>query len=188
MKKILALSFIISLVTFQLSNAQYSELPETDSKSELRSFIQPGKTILKGGLGVNAGLAFMESNTGLAVGVFAELEAGSFAFVPQANYWQVKKQNNFELAAILRLKFPSLTIEPFVDGGIGINFYNNNNNPADEDSFTKLGVDVGGGVELKTVSSSFNLVIEGKYKIIINNDPPGNISGYTITAGMKFPF
>lgn len=188
MKKILALSFIIVLASFQFSFAQYSELPKQKSGSELSNIANSNNTILKGGLGVNAGLAFMESNTGLAVGVFAELEAGSFAFVPQANYWQVKKENNFELAAILRLKFPSLTIEPFVDGGIGINFYNNNNNVNDDISFTKLGVDVGGGVELKTVSSSFNLVIEGKYKIIINNDPPGNISGYTITAGMKFPF
>lgn len=187
MKKILALSFALLLSSFQISFAQYSEIPDSKLNNQLEIKTDINRTVLKGGLGVNAGLAFMESSTGLAVGVFAELEAGSFAFVPQANYWQVKKENNFELAALLRMKFPSLTIEPFVDGGIGINFYNNNETNND-DSFQKLGVSVGGGVELKTVSTSFNLIIEGKYKIIINNDPPGNISGYTVTAGMKFPF
>jgi len=183
-KNIFALLLVLVFFAGNISFAQIinNDLSLSKRNRDLHLKSDISKTTLKGGLGVNAGLAFMESNTGLAVGVFAELEAGSFSFVPQANYWQVKKDNNFELAAIMRLKFASTNIEPFVDGGIGINFYSSEKN-----SFTKIGVDVGGGVVLKTISKDFNLVIDGKYKIIINNDDPGNISGYTVTAGLRFP-
>lgn len=187
MKKILILSLGLILTTCQFTFAQYSELTNPEVKDAVHSLNNANKTLLGAGLGVNAGLAFMESNTGIAIGVFAELEAGSFAFVPQANYWQVKKENNFELTGLVRLKFTSPGLTPYVDGGIGINFYNNNNNPQNDLSFQKLGINVGGGVILKNITSSFDLVIDGKYKIIINNDEPGNISGYTVTAGMRFP-
>ena len=183
MKKIILLTFTLLILIFNTSYSQFkSDLQRNNSLLNNKlSNLNLGVTAGRVSLGFNGGIAVMNDNTGLAVGMFAEVKAESFSFVPQANYWKVNKANNFEIAGLMRLRFESVGIEPYVDGGIGINFYN------DEvvDNVTKLGIDVGGGLELKNFSTSFTVLLDVKYKIIIND--PGNIKGFVVTGGLKFP-
>jgi hypothetical protein len=190
-KKIILLTF--SLI-FLLFNTSYSQFKSDNQKENFLLNNKLNKSDLsvttgRVSLGFNAGIAVMEDNTGLAVGMFAEVKAESFSFVPQANYWKINEANNFELAALMRLRFESVGIEPYVDGGIGINFYNDEaediNGNKINDNVTKLGIDVGGGLELKNFSTSFTVLLDAKYKIVIND--PGNIKGFVVTAGLKFP-
>lgn len=132
-------------------------------------------------VGYNIGLASIEGNVGFAIGAFAEINAGGFSFLPQANYWNSKDQNNFELAGLARFYLSPAVVRPYLDGGLGVNFLN-----IDKTNTTKLGLDIGGGVELKNVGTSFNLLFDGKYKLIIRDR--GNVSCFVFTAGMKFPF
>jgi hypothetical protein len=131
--------------------------------------------------GFNIGLALIEGQAGLAIGAFAELGNGKTSFVPQANYWNTSDASNFELAGLARFMFDSKGPKPYIDGGLGVNFYN-----SDSLDFTKLSIIIGGGIELDNISSSFILMFDGKYKLIIND--PGNLSCFIFTAGMKFPF
>lgn len=133
------------------------------------------------GMGFNLGMAIIEDNIGFAVGAFGEIRAGGITFVPQANYWTASGQNNFELAGLARKYLGKNDLLPYIDGGLGVNFYK-----SDSTSFSKLSILIGGGVELDNVSSSFSLIFDAKYKLIIND--PGNISCFIFTAGMKFPF
>jgi len=80
-------------------------------------------------------------------------------------------------------------MEPYLDGGIGINFYDDDFEDESgnkvNNNVTLLGIDVGGGLELKNVGTNFSILLDAKYKIIIND--PGNIKGFVITGGLKFP-
>ena len=183
MKKIIFLAFTLLILIFNTSYSQFkSDVQNYNLKLNNKlNNLDLGVTTGRVSLGFNAGIAVMDDNTGLAVGMFAEVKAESFSFVPQANYWKVNKANNFEIAGLMRLRFESVGIEPYVDGGIGINFYN------DEiiNGATKIGLDVGGGLELKNFSTSYTILLDVKYKIIIND--PGNIKGFILTGGLKFP-
>ena len=132
-------------------------------------------------VGFNLGVASIEGQVGFAIGAFAELKANDFAFVPQANYWNASEQSNFELAGLARFYLSKKHLVPYLDGGLGVNFYN-----SDSTDFTKLSMIIGGGVELTNLGTSFNLLFDAKYKLIVNS--PENISCFIFTVGMKFPF
>ncbi|HRE41034.1 MAG TPA: hypothetical protein PLG90_06855 [Ignavibacteria bacterium] len=191
MKKIkLLLSLVLLLCVTSASYSQNDKLNLSDfnksdsynKKQDLNSFVNPVITPTgRVGMGVNAGFANIENGTGFAIGLFAEIKTEQFSFVPQANYWKVNKLNNFELAGLIRARFASTSIEPYVDGGIGINFLTQEDN----NSVTKLGIDVGGGIELLNIAKGYTLIFDGKYKIIIQDK--NNIDGFVVTAGIKFP-
>jgi len=190
-KKIkLLLSLVLLLCVTSASYSQNDKLNLSDfnksdsynKKQDLNSFVNPVITPTgRVGMGVNAGFANIENGTGFAIGLFAEIKTEQFSFVPQANYWKVNKLNNFELAGLIRARFASTSIEPYVDGGIGINFLTQEDN----NSVTKLGIDVGGGIELLNIAKGYTLIFDGKYKIIIQDK--NNIDGFVVTAGIKFP-
>jgi hypothetical protein len=198
------ISFIIILALFFTSNAYSQNLNSLkndfqektsylnsvlDKKLDLNSnkklmLVDP--SLAKTSLGVNVGFANIEKGTGIALGLFAEVRLTDFSFVPQANYWKVNDMTNFELAAIARMRFKSVQIEPYIDGGLGLNFLTLNVPPNNRsESITKLSIDVGGGIELLTISPSYSLIFDAKYKIIIKDE--GNIDGFVITGGIKFP-
>lgn len=189
-KTILALSFI-TLVFLNTSRAQsladLESITKTEDKVSLNERVNSTTLAPNVGavitLGFQAGGAFVEDNTGLTVGMFANVGYGSFSFVPQANYWRVENSSNFELCALARIKLSNdRKLEPYLDGGIGINFFDNK-----VQTVTKVGLDVGGGLRLYDVGNNFNLIFDGKYKIIVSDvQPQGNISGYFITAGIEF--
>ena len=191
-KTILALSFI-TLIFLNTSRAQsLADLEQMNKDAEKislnervnTSYLNPNAP---GGakitLGFQAGGAFVEDNTGLTVGMFANVGYGSFSFVPEANYWRVENSSNFELCALARIRLSNdRKLEPYLDGGIGINFFDNK-----VETVTKVGLDVGGGLRLYDVGDNYNLIFDGKYKIIVSDvQPQGNISGYFITAGIEF--
>jgi|WetSurMetagenome_2_1015567.scaffolds.fasta_scaffold763196_1 hypothetical protein len=136
-------------------------------------------------LGIQVGMAKIFDSatvgTGLAVGMFAEIKTESFSIVPQANYWKVDKMNNFEMAGLARLRFKAGNIEPYVDGGIGINFLNDKR--LTERNDTKLGLDLGGGLDFIGAGSNYSIFFDAKYKIIVG-DP--NIKGIVLCGGIKF--
>lgn len=192
MKKIiLVFSLFISLYASN-SNAQYliksKNIFRTDRKEQFnlssdRSNLSKTNVIPSTGasVGFNLGVASIEGTVGFAIGAFAELNAGGFSFLPQANYWSAKDMNNFELAGLARFYLSPAVIRPYLDGGLGVNFLN-----SEKSNTTKLGLDIGGGVEMTNIGTSFNLVFDGKYKLIIKDN--GNVSCFVFTAGMKFPF
>lgn len=179
--------FVLSFLTLWISNISYSQYL-TDSKEFKKLTLNEKKSPLKtnaipssgASIGFNLGVASIEGEVGFAIGAFAELKAKDISFVPQANYWNVNKQSNFELAGLARFYLAQKTLVPYLDGGLGINFYN-----SDKNDFTKLSLIVGGGIELTNLGPSFNLLLDGKYKLIINDK--GNLSCFIFTAGMKFP-
>ena len=114
--------------------------------------------------------------------MFAEIKTETFSFVPQANFWKVGNNNNFEAAGLVRLRFKSASIEPYVDGGIGVNFYSYKDKDNVSQDFTKVGLDLGGGVDFLGIGTNFSIFIDGKYKIIVS-DP--NVKGYTLTGRHK---
>lgn len=185
MKKIF---FVLTLAVIFSSNISYSQLL-SESNKNLKLNNKKYNSILKANpipssgaaVGFNLGFGFIESDAAFAIGAFAELKAGSMSFVPQANYWNAKDQSNFELAGLARFYLSKKLVIPYLDGGLGVNFYN-----SDKNDFTKMSLLIGGGVELANLGTSFNLLFDGKYKLIIND--PGNISCFIFTAGMKFPF
>jgi hypothetical protein len=164
--------------TTQLKNIR---LTEKKSRLSQYSINKAGIPSSGASVGFNTGIAIIEDNVGFAIGGFAEIKANDFAFVPQANYWNASKQSNFELAGLARFYLSKKQLIPYLDGGLGVNFYN-----SDTVDFTKLSLLFGGGVEMTNVSSSFNLLFDAKYKLIVNDG--GNISCYVFTVGMKFPF
>lgn len=190
-KTILALSFI-TLIFLNTSRAQSLADLEQMTKDADRislnervssSNLSPNVTGSTITLGVQAGGAFVEDNTGLTIGMFANVSYGGFSFVPQANYWRVEGASNFEICGLARIRLSNdRKLEPYLDGGIGINFYDNK-----IETVTKVGLDVGGGLRLYDVGDNYNLIFDGKYKIIVSDvQPAGNISGYFLTAGIEF--
>lgn len=159
----------------------YLELKKFTLKEKTEPMKIPALPSSGAAVGYNLGLAFIQSQVGFAVGVFAELKTGGFSFIPQANYWTASGQNNFELAGLARFYLSPEALMPYLDGGLGVNFYN-----AENTSFTKLSILIGGGIVLAVPKTSFDLIFDGKYKLIINDQ--NNISCFIFTAGMKFPF
>ncbi len=185
MKLKLFLSSLILLVLFyngysqnSLNNLQTTNESVSVPKS-FRTIPATSKIALGGGLGP----AFIvEGSSGLNINFFAELKTESFSLVPQVNYWKAGDQNNFEVAGLMRLKFKTPTVIPYVDGGIGVNFLTQKILGVSE-NLTKVGLDLGGGVEFPGIGPTFSLFIDGKYKIIISEP---NVSGYFLTGGIKF--
>ncbi|MBK8551771.1 MAG: hypothetical protein IPL53_12190 [Ignavibacteria bacterium] len=181
--------FIVTLLLAAFSNISYSQfLPnlklnhQSNNSAKLKSPIKLNSLPSSGAsVGFNLGFGIIESEVAFALGAFAELKADDFAFVPQANYWNGSDQSNFELAGLARFYLSKKRLIPYLDGGLGVNFYN-----SDKDDFTKLSIIAGGGVELTNLGTSFNLLFDGKYKLIVNDG--GNLSCFIFTVGMKFPF
>lgn len=184
MKRIIFLVLVLSVFTLSKSFSQYSNnlLPGTDKKLSLKTLaVGPVNTYL----GVAGGIAMFSNNTGLDVGFFAEIKMLNFSIVPQANYWKVNDETNFELAALMRYRLKNPALEPYFDGGIGVNFYNNNSTDSSvKGAFTQLSLDIGGGVEFLNVGTNYSLFVDGKYKIIIRDG--GNIKGVVISGGINF--
>jgi len=178
---ILTLTLIlISNTSFSQYKTQTEQLPFL-SLNQRSTFNKPGVDVSSGAsMGFNMGVASIESEVGFAIGAFAELKSRGISFLPQTNYWNVKKQTNFEIAGLVRFYLTKKALMPYIDGGLGINFYN-----SQESNVTKLGIIAGGGVELTNLGTSFNLLFDGKYKLIINDK--ANLSGVIFTAGLKFP-
>lgn len=186
MKKILICVLISFLYNINSSFAQNSnpnnflpalKLNDKKSNSSINSIPAPGAAI-----GFNMGLGSIEGDVAFAIGAFVELRAKGIAFVPQTNYWKAKeKQSNFEIAGLARYYFSGKDVFPYIDGGLGINFFS-----SEKDDFTKLSIIFGGGIEVMTISDSFSILLDGKYKLIVNDQ--GNLSCFIFTAGMKFPF
>ncbi len=184
MKLKLFLSSLIILVLFTNGYSQY-KLQNLDKGT--KDFVVSTPLQRQAGapqifLGAGAGIAYFKSNSGLNIGLFAEIKTETFSFVPQANYWKVGDDNNFEAAGLVRLRFKSSSIEPYVDGGIGLNFLNSKSNIASENT-TKVGLDLGGGLDFIGIGTNYSIFIDAKYKIIIG-DP--NVTGYTLSGGIKF--
>ncbi|MEI7485477.1 MAG: hypothetical protein WCK13_12270, partial [Ignavibacteriota bacterium] len=175
MKLKLFLSSLIILVLFTNGYSQY-KLQNLDKGT--KDFVVSTPLQRQAGapqifLGAGAGIAYFKSNSGLNIGLFAEIKTETFSFVPQANYWKVGDDNNFEAAGLVRLRFKSSSIEPYVDGGIGLNFLNSKSNIASENT-TKVGLDLGGGLDFIGIGTNYSIFIDAKYKIIIG-DP--NVTG-----------
>jgi hypothetical protein len=180
--------FLASLIILVLITNGYSQYKLQNLDKGKKDFVLPTPVKKQGVapqifLGGAAGIAYMDDNSGLAMGMFAEIKTESFSFVPQANYWKVGDKNNFEAAGLVRIRFKSASIEPYVDGGIGLNFYNFTDKDKVQQSFTKVGLDLGGGLDFTGVGSNYSIFIDAKYKIIVS-DP--NIKGYTLMGGIKF--
>jgi hypothetical protein len=169
----------ISYSQFLSESNNYKKLTLTNMKSLLKVVPSAGASG-----GFNLGFGSVEGSVVFAVGAFAEIKGGDISFVPQANYWNGNNQNNFELAGLARFYLSKKLVAPYLDGGLGVNFYN-----SDKDDFTKLSIIVGGGLQLANLGTSFNLLLDGKYKLIINDSQnTGNLSCFIFTAGMSFPF
>lgn len=177
-KKIFLVIALLYLVNF-LSNAQYIENNYKYNKLSLKNLATPTSRV---DLGIGAGFSFFNNKTGYAVGMFSEIKLESFSIVPQANYWKIDNTSNFEMAGLARLNFQTASIKPYVDGGIGVNFYDDKEK---KESFTKLGVDVGAGLNFEGIFEKNIIFVDGKYKIIISDT--GNKYGYTLIFGIKFP-
>jgi hypothetical protein len=132
-------------------------------------------------LGLTIGAADIEGDWGANIGAFAELGfSRQYSFVLSTNYWKVKELSNFELGGLVRLYPQSANIKPYLDAGFGINFLS-----ILSESRTKLGLILGGGIILENVAKEFNLMLDGKYKLIISN--PNNLSGFIFSVGIRFP-
>jgi hypothetical protein len=176
---------LLVVLVFTFSKLSYSQNFLSESKlSENKSRLNPPAPTSPVSLGVHVGVASIESETGFNIGALADIGYGKFSFTPQLNYWKLKSTNNFEIAGLGRIKLAPPTgapINPYLDGGLTINFYNDvfkNNN-------TRLGIALGGGVESQMLSAGFSVYADLKYKLIIIKE--ANTSGFVINVGMKFP-
>jgi len=181
------LILVLLTLSFLTTNVLYSQFLKNDSKINLKKDLLYNPEIIssknsKVALGIGAGFAFYSNKTGVAISMFSEIFLDNFSFVPQADYWKVEDKSNFEMAGLARLYFPMTNMKPYVDGGIGINFYDDKEK---NESFTKLGLDVGAGLDFQGVFENANIFVDAKYKIIISET--GNIYGYTLIGGIKFP-
>lgn len=174
---------VVSLFFFVTSGyAQFKTNFAGPEKSKIVNDVRP-----KVNLGLLGGFAIFNNGTGINLGLFTEIELDRFAIVPMADYWKIDKASNFEMAGLLRLKFKGVSMTPYVDGGIGVNFYENTDpNPETKPKkVTNAGLILGGGLEFSNVFEGTVVFIDGKYKIIINDEK--NVSGYTLTGGVKIP-
>lgn len=183
MKLKLILSSLIILILFstgysqnRLNNVEGTDLMVSKSFSTLPP---SSKIALGGGFGPSF---IVQGSTGLTINFFAEIKTESFSLLPQVNYWKAGDQNNFEVAGLMRLKFKTTSLLPYVDGGIGVNFLTQKILGVSE-NLTKVGLDLGGGIEFPGIGPTISLYVDGKYKIIISEP---NISGYFLTGGIKF--
>jgi opacity protein-like surface antigen len=184
MKKITLSYLIVLIFSFSSLYAQYNPetLKQIQNLEKFNNYLKINSFTPTVALGIQGGFARFESNTGMAVGMFAEIKTESFSLVPQANYWKVDKMNNFEMAGIARLRFKTGGMEPYVDGGIGINFLNDKTGVSERND-TKLGLDLGGGLDFVGAGANYSIFIDAKYKIIVG-DP--NIKGVVFSGGIKF--
>jgi hypothetical protein len=179
--------FVLAAVFFVSGNiySQYLKSDKINLKQELKSgsvtMNQVKPTESKITLGIGIGFAFYEG-TGVAVSMFSEMKFDKFSFVPAANFWKVENTANFEMAGIGRYTFKASNMNPYVDAGIGLNFYDKKN----VESFTKVGLDLGAGIDFPGLIENAIVFVDGKYKIIISNGIEGNIYSYTLTGGLKF--
>ncbi len=182
--------FIVLLITTIFSNgfSQISLLaPTLQEKQNIGKTDLFKKNIEAAGtttaLGIHIGLASVKSETGFNIGALAEINYNKFALTPQVNYWKVKTTSDFELSMLGRMKLgsPSAGINPYLDGGLGVEFYNNNN-----DNLTRLGIILGGGLESEPMKSGFILYGDFKFKLFIIKEEE-NPSGFFVNAGIKFP-
>jgi hypothetical protein len=180
MKKITLSLIIFCVLSFSSLFAQI----KNQKLDRFNNYMKLGSFTPSVCLGIQGGFARIDGNagTGLGVGMFAEIKTESFSLVPQANYWKVDKMNNFEMAGLARLRFKAGGMEPYVDGGIGINFLNDKRD-ATERNDTKLGLDLGGGLDFVGVGANYSIFFDAKYKIIVG-DP--NIKGLVLSGGIKF--
>ncbi|MCX7832733.1 MAG: hypothetical protein N2490_00775 [Ignavibacteria bacterium] len=175
--------FLIIVILYSFNSLTFGQSWISNFNNEklaLKTLITPPSS--KVDLGVGAGFSFFNNKTGFAVGMFSEIKLESFSIVPQANYWKIDNTSNFEMAGLVRYNIQTSSLKPYVDGGIGINFYDDKDK---KESFTKLGVDVGGGLNFEGIFDKNIIFVDGKYKIIISDT--GNKYGYTLTFGIKFP-
>lgn len=177
---------LLAVLIFTLSNLSIAQNYLGDMKlKENKSKLNPSVTPAPVSLGVHLGVASIEGEAGFNVGALAEIGYGKFSFTPQMNYWKLKNTNNFEIAGLGRIKLAPIgtgtSINPYLDGGLSINFYNDilqSNN-------TRLGIVLGGGIESAMLSSGFSVYGDIKYKLIIIKE--SNASGVVINVGLKFP-
>jgi len=186
MKKIKLSLIVLFILAFTCSYAQVSHQPfqKSEKLERFENLVKINSFTPTVCLGLQAGFARIDDNggTGLGVGMFAEIKTESFSLVPQANYWKVEKMNNFEMAGLVRLRFRAGGMEPYVDGGIGLNFLNDKRT-ATERNDTKIGLDLGGGIDFVGVGANYSIFFDAKYKIIVG-DP--NIKGIVLSGGIKF--
>ncbi len=179
---------------FLISSSSYSQfIPEIKSlnqnyKTEKKDRADLNRISSKqSSIGFNGGVAAIDGKVGYAIGAFAEIKTGGIMFVPQMNYWNQEEQNNFEIDGIGRKYFGKKGAMPYVDGGLGVNFYNTYINS--DVNLVKLSIILGAGIEFGKLGSSIVLLVDGKYKLIINDSYDlGNISCFIFTFGFKFPF
>ena len=181
-------TFLAAIAFLLLSvSVSYSQYLNQDVKLNLKKNINTVSAVKPAGanvtLGAGLGFAFVKGNTGAAVAMFSELKFDKFSFVPTASYWKVEDRSNFEMAAIGRYTLTSTNMRPYFDAGIGFNFYDNNNTGT---SFTKIGLSIGAGLDFPNLIENAVVFIDGKYKVIINDDEERNIEGYTLIGGIKF--
>lgn len=186
MKK-LTLSFLIVFllsVSSVFSQINSGTLNQSENSEKFNSHLKINSFTPSVCLGLQGGFAKFDGdkNTGLAVGMFAEIKTESFSLVPQANFWKTDVMNDFEMAGLVRLRLGSGPMQPYVDGGIGINFLNDKRDKTAEKNDTKIGLDLGGGLDF-VGASNYTLFIDAKYKIIVG-DP--NLKGVVFSGGIKF--
>ncbi len=181
MKKII---FVI-LIIVTASNLSFSQF-NSNLSGEFTTLIKPAAPTTKLSLGVHGGFAFGKPGVGLAVGLMADIKVQNLSVSPQANFWKIKDDNNFEMACLLRYHLESKVVVPYFDAGIGVNFLNTKYNTVNgvTDNFIGVGLNLGGGIEFLNVGTNYNIFVDGKYKIIIRD--AGNVSVYTLTGGIKF--
>lgn len=180
MKK-LTLSFLIVII-LSVSNL-FPQVNQSQNLVKFNRYLKINSFTPVVNLGVQGGYAKFDGdkNSGLAVGMFAEIRTESFSLVPQANYWRTDKMNDFEMAGLVRLRFGGVGMQPYVDGGIGLNLLNDKSGPTEKND-TKIGLDLGGGIDFVS-ASNYTLFIDAKYKIIVG-DP--NLKGLIFSGGIKF--
>jgi hypothetical protein len=174
-------------IFFLFTTVSFSQYLNQDVKLNLKKDLNKVSAVKPAGanvtLGAGLGFAFVKGNTGAAVAMFSELKFDKFSFVPTASYWKVEDRSNFEMAALGRYTLTSTNMRPYFDAGIGFNFYDNNNTGT---SFTKIGLSIGAGLDFPNLIENAVVFIDGKYKVIINDDEERNIEGYTLIGGIKF--
>jgi len=186
MKKLTLSFLIVFLVSVSplFSQVNSGTSNQSENSEKFNSYLKINSFTPTVCLGLQGGFAKFDGdkNTGLALGMFAEIKTESFSLVPQANYWKTDVMNDFEMAGIVRLRFKTGGMEPYVDGGIGINFLDDKSKVTEKND-TRLGLDLGGGLDFVGAGSNYSIFIDAKYKIIVG-DP--NLKGVVFSGGIKF--
>lgn len=155
------------------AETQFSNTGDKDKK--------PRKPKLYPSAGFGLGVASIDGQVGFTFTALSEIRASQVSVLPQATYWNADKQTNFELGVVSQFYITSSPVAPYVDFGLGVNFYD-----SDTMSFTKASLIAGAGLEFKNFSKEFAFFVDFKYKLIASEQR--NIPCFLVTAGMKFPF